>query len=425
MTVSVLPLTSQVKAQGLALTAVANFADDFDETSDEEVSGPILPREDRLWRHPSEIHKDNPVSLDPIAVRRKWLQTQPTRASAWTAGLVGALLATGLVVLGTHLASALTGNSSLATSALNSVPITSIAAESDITPALADFGSSVTRAVSHTSKAMAHITVTVDGQHENEYGLVVNSAGYLVIPFSQGGDTSSILVTLDTGVQYVGTVAGADAGVGVDLVHINGASNLPVAVFASGNPIQAGSLIVAITSSQGATAIGTVRDFKKPPVLNSLTMNNTLTTDLNTASTPLGAVMLNGLGRISGFVIGDDSGRLVVAQGSLLGSAVESLISSQMLSTRTLGISCETASGSPTLPEGAQIQSIVEGFAGANAGLAKGEIIVGVNGMTVTSKATFERALEQASPRSPLLLTVFARSSPRTVIIPATVATTP
>jgi len=420
-----LPLTSQVKAQGLALTAVADFVDDFDETPDEGVSGPILPREDRLWRHPSELHKDHPVSLDPIAVRRKWLQTQPTRASAWTAGLVGALLATGLVVLGTHLAGALTGSTSPTAPALSSISVATVAPDADVTPALAAFGTGVTHAISRISKTMARVTVIVDGQHENEYGLIVNSAGYLVIPFPQSSDTSSILVTLDNGVQYVGTIAGTDTKLGIDLLHINGASGLPVAVFAGGNPTRAGSLVVAITSTQGATAIGTLRDFKSPPVLNSLVIASALSTDLNSAATPLGSVMLNGVGHISGFVIGIDLGRLVVAPGSLVGSAVNELISAQVLSTRVLGISCETANITTSLPQGAKIQSVVEGSAGANAGLAKGEIIVGVNGITVTSKPTFDRALQQASSRAPLLLTVLSGSSLQTVIIPEMIATNP
>ena len=407
------------------MTAVANFADDFDETPDEEVSGPILPREDRLWRHPSEIHKDNPANLDPVAVRRKWLQTQPTRASAWTAGLVGALLATGLVILGTHLAGAFTGSSAPTTPALSSISIATVAPDADVTPALTGFGSSVSNAVIRTSKAMAHVTVNVDGGHENEFGLIVNSAGYLIIPYSQSSDTSSILVTLDNGVQYVGSVAGEDAKMSIDLVHINGASNLPVATFASGNPTQAGSLVVAITSTHGATSIGTLRDFKTAPILNSVAIGNALATDLNSAATPLGSVMLNGLGHIAGFVIGVDSGRLVIAPGSLVGNAVSGLISAQVLSTHLLGISCETSNISSSLPQGAKILSVLGGSTGANAGLTEGEIIVGVNGMTVTSKATFERALQQASPRAPLLLTVLSGTSPRTVIVPATIATTP
>ncbi len=420
-----LSLTSQVRVYGLTLTAVADFADDFDEIPDEEVSGSMLPREDRLWRHPSEFHKEVPLSLDPLAVRRKWLQTQPTRASAWTAGLVGALLATGLVVLGTHLARALTGDSSPTAPSLSSVTIATVAPDADITPAIAGFGSGVTNAVSRTSRAMAQVAVTVDGEHKEEYGLIVNSAGYLVAPFTQGSDTSSILVTLDSGVQYVGTIAGEDPNVGIDLLHINGASGLPIASFAGGNPAQAGSLVVAITSTKGAMAVGTLRKFKAPPVLNSVAISAALATDLNSAVTPPGSVMLNGLGHISGFVIGVASGRIVVAPGSLVSAAVDRLISAQVLSARSLGISCETSQISASLPQGVRILSVAEGSAGANAGLSKGEIIVGVNGMTVISKSMFDRALQQASPRAPLVLTVLSGSSPRTVIVPATVATTP
>ena len=83
---------------------------DFGDPLDEGPSSPLLPPDDRLWRHPSELGAaHSALPLDPVAVRRRWLLSHPTRRSALTAGVVGALLATGVVALGTHLADSMEG----------------------------------------------------------------------------------------------------------------------------------------------------------------------------------------------------------------------------------------------------------------------------------------------------------------------------
>lgn len=404
---------------------MANFADDFDETPEDDISGPILPREDRLWRHPSELNKDDPSSLDPIAVRRRWLQTQPTRASAWTAGLVGALLASGLVVLGTHLASALTGDSSPPAPTLSSISVTPNASTPGSQPSIGGLGATVSSAVTRVSGAMARFRVTIDDAPSQELGLIVNSSGFLVMPIPAQNEASSILVTLNDGVEYVGEVVGADAKLGIDLVHINGATKLPTVSFARGRALQARSLAIAITSTTGATQIGSLQRFAHDPTLNSTTITGALTTDLNPIAVPIGSAMLDGSGRVSGFVVGTSGGQLVVTSGTQMRVAIAGLMSAQVLSTHVIGVTCTDHSATSTVPAGAEIRTVAVGSAAAAAGLKPGDIVVGVNGVTVTSRSTFESALHTASPKAPLLLTVDSATTSGTVVIPASIAASP
>ncbi|MGH9298924.1 MAG: hypothetical protein ACRDZT_03310, partial [Acidimicrobiales bacterium] len=73
----------------------------------------MLPPEDRIWRHPSELAVNaSPPMEQTLAARRRWMLSTPTRAGAWSAGMVGALLATGVVLVGTHMTGWLTQNRS-------------------------------------------------------------------------------------------------------------------------------------------------------------------------------------------------------------------------------------------------------------------------------------------------------------------------
>ena len=406
------------------MTAVADFADDFDEVPDEEPLGPMLPRDDRLWRHPSEMVGEDPTSLDPIAVRRRWLQTQPTRASAWTAGLVGALLATGLVILGTHLASALTGDAGPSSPALSSASVTTIPSYESVVPTNSGFGITIAAAVTRVTKSMARVSISTDGGRTDELGLIVNSSGFLMIPSTGAADAASILVTLDNGVQYVGEVVGTDARLGVCLIHINGAIDLPVSVFAKGSQVQPGSLSVAVTSTEGAMAIGSLRRFSATPTVASSPITNAMSFDLSPTTTPLGSVLLNGDGRVSGFVIGESGGRLVAVQGPELETAISGILADQVLSPHVVGLTCETAAATATSPAGARVVAVTPNSASEAVGIGVNEIIVGVNGVTVTSLSSFDSAIRLASPTVPLVLTVFSGSSNETVIIPASIAAT-
>ena len=78
---------------------------EFDESfDDDDGASPLLPPEDRIWRHPSEIASQPPALVAEVsAARERWLSRTPTRSGAWSAGVVGAVLATGVVLVGTHL----------------------------------------------------------------------------------------------------------------------------------------------------------------------------------------------------------------------------------------------------------------------------------------------------------------------------------
>lgn len=404
-------------APELALIIVADFADDFDEDPEEEDPGPVLPREDRLWRHPSELRAEDFRSLDPVAVRRQWLQTQPTRASAWTAGLVGALLATGLVVLGTHLGGALTGGVSPASPSLSSAAISSIGTGAPVDTNSPMLGRFVSRSVKQTSGSIGTVSIESDGQHVNELALAINRSGFFLIPSLHLADASSILVTLSTGVQYVGSVVGEAPSLGISLLHLNGTIGLHGANFeTSAEP----DLAVAIVSATGKAAVTSLSPLRGHPILDGHRLSRAMVTDLATSTATPGTVLIDGSGKVTGMVVGSARGRVLAINGTDIAAAVRQLLNEQAFSERSLGLADTSVSNPPGA--GARVVSVARGSASAQAGLRPGDVIVDVNGQAVTSRATFDAALRLASPQATLVLTVRRGTDSQTIVVPPVIA---
>lgn len=398
---------------------MADFADDSEETRDEGQPHPLLPLDDRIWRHPSELDKAAVYSLDPIAVRRRWLQTQPTKASAWTAGLVGALLATGLVILGTHLATALTGDSALVPTPTNTSVTATSPSDIDISPSIAAFGISIANAIRRTTGTMASVDTQIGSSQQQQLALVVDPKGLLVVPSVNVIHASSILVTLANGVEYVGQLIGNDPAAGIALIHVNGVSNIATAHFGSTATTTPNSFCLSVTSLEGVAAVGTLHTFSATPTIDRIPIHNAMTTDMNTSAIPLGSPMLNGSGRVIGLVVGTDGQRLVVSPGWNIASAIRSLIANQVLTTGDLGMSAITSSPNSGTAAGARVTVLTAGLPASDAGLQTGDVITAVDGVPISSKTELDLALRDSSPSSQLVLSVAYGTITQTVIIPA------
>ena len=190
---------------------------------------PPLPPEDRLWRHPSELGDHAmPVSAEALSARRSWMASTPSRAGAWSAGIVGALLATGVVLIGGHLTHLL--SSSTKPPAL---PITSSVANSKgvdptstLTATTTTLGSEPTLYKIALGIAPAMPMVFVDHKL-NGVGVVLNSKGYVLVPASLIGDSDDIGIYIDGQGLLPASVVGVDPGTGVAVVHVHALGSRP------------------------------------------------------------------------------------------------------------------------------------------------------------------------------------------------------
>jgi S1-C subfamily serine protease len=371
---------------------VAAFAGDFDDVPEDESPSQPLPPEDRLWRHPSELGALGvSFPLDPITVRRRWLASQPSKASAWTAGLVGALLATGIVALGTHLASAFTANSPSTNSRIAGATLTSqpesAAGGLDRLPVIS-VGSELASYIAAAGRSIVYMDVTRGSGESRCLGVGIRADGMLLAPAAQLAGATSIVVTLADGSSYVGELVGSDASdgaasSGLALVHINGVSDLPVAPLDSSRSTAASATTtIAVTSPGGSISVGTATSAGGTTSAGRTVLIDALSTDMSATAAPAGSLLLGTDGQVAGIVTGSSSGRAVATPAWIASMVADELVSSRAVVHGWLGIEGTTASAQP---RGVHVTVVARESAAYQAGLRSGDTIVSISGHRIAT----------------------------------------
>lgn len=377
--------------------------DDFDDAHDEEWNSPLLPPDDRLWRHPSEMGENSlRVSPEALSARRSWLAATPSRAGAWSAGLVGALLAAGVVLIGGHLTHVLPTSPPSAASGSHPAAIDPRSTLDATTTTTLSLEQALIRVAGKISPAMPMVFVD---HRQSGVGVVVNSKGYVLVP-------ASLITDIDDIGLYIGgqllpaTLVGEDPGTGLAVVHVRASSLTPVRFVASsamgyGAIVAlvwvdgAGSHICMGTVSQLGVSLGTGDD--SPPILTSLE-------SLDPAQTmSAGGVVVDGAGRVIGMITNVAGKTLIATPGWLANVVSADLISSGRVSHGWLGIMAETATVSNS-ETAVKVISVNRGGAAARAGVRAGDIIEAVDGQPVHSMAEMVGQLYSLPPHTSVVL---------------------
>lgn len=381
---------------------MASFADGFDDEEDE--SGHAAPEpDDRLWRHPSELGgSHSSVLVGSVGLRHRWSQDEPSRASAWTAGIVGALLATGLVVLGTHLATAIT-SPPMATQAVSTAPAV---LEPSISP-LSELGQThLSEALSTTIRSVGAsvMSIEVDRAGIDSYflGVVIRPDGLILAPASPLAGAMSVLVNLPGGVPYVGTVVGSDPTSGLAVVHINGVNNLHAIRLGSQVAVP-GEVTFAITSAGGANiALGTVKSANVDPDVGGAALIDVLSTDIESSISPSGSVLVNAHGRFVGIVTGVVNGAVVATPSWLASRVASELAANGKVVHGWLGmlVGKNVQANAQRKSAGVLVENVAPDSTAGIAGLSQGDEIVSINGHPVTSLAALRGRLYVLAPNT-------------------------
>ncbi|HLX77853.1 MAG TPA: S1C family serine protease [Acidimicrobiales bacterium] len=367
---------------------------DFDDGSGEELTPPLLPPDDRLWRHPSEL---DPLGLDPAAVRRRWLLSHPSRRSVLTAGIVGALLASGVVAIATHLADSLAAPGKSPPDTV--VPTTAFHSTLDSPPMSASLAASISRVAS----AMVTVAVSRDGVTTRAVGVVISSDGMLLVPSGGTAGAKSLLVTLANGDVYVGHLVGSDPDSGLSVVRINGASDLPAIAF-SRVPISNRSFVLDVTTpGKHSWAIGAVRALDSTVRIDGHKLVGAIVTDLPAAAGPPGTPLLSSTGTVQGIVTGAQRAMAVIAPAWLATAVARDLMANGTVVHGWIGVRCETNAGPPA---GVRIVAMMRRAALKRAGLRTGEVIVSVDRTPVRTLTEFKSRLYGLRPGTRVRLRV-------------------
>ena len=388
---------------------MAAFADDFDEVPEFDPAAPLLPREDRLWRHPSELGAGNSsYAVDPVAVRSRWLQSQPSRASVWTAGLVGALLATGLVALGPRLAPTLARSpnvtNSSATQTTPTVLDSSTLPASSLGQALAVSLASSIRAI---SQEMALVSISSAGSVLTCLGLIVRGDGMVLIPAANLAHATSVLVSLPNGGPTdVGHLVGMDASSGLAVVRIEGMNGHSSASIPTSSSMAVASFALAVTAPTGASvALGQVRALNVSSGTGANALVDTIQTDIPAASAPLGSVLIDPSGHISGLVTAMSSLGAVATPSWMMGPVLDQLLATGAVSHGWLGINGASASPA-SAPSGVDVLTVGKKSAASEAGIRQGDLIVAIDGTAVSSMTALRGRLYVLPAGTPITLRI-------------------
>jgi S1-C subfamily serine protease len=367
-----------------------NSADDEHEKSD---ASPMLPPEDRLWRHPSELAGATWNEAESTAVIGRWLSGEGSRGSVWTAGFVGALLAAGVVIVGAHLATAFTG----ATLTPGSVMTTSaITMPSDASPNL---GASLAAAVTRVGHSIAVIdTQSITGVREQSLGVVIDGDGAVLTALAAVQGAATVLVDLPgTGITSVGKVVGRDKATGLAVVMVRGETDISSMPFSNLN-LQRESFAVALTTPAGAAndptlSLGALSAVNVTATTGDATLMDADVTDLSSATNPLGAPLLDSNGGIEGIVTGSEHGNAVITPGWLAGPVAVELTSGQAFTHGKLGVQAKTIAGSGHSIAGVEVTKVAPHAGVTAAALRQGDEILSVNGSRVTTLCQLEAQL--------------------------------
>jgi len=215
---------------------------EFDDVQTKVGAVPFCPRR-IVSATPVELGEHSlPVTSEALSARRSWMAATPSRAGAWSAGIVGALLAAGVVLVGGHLAHLLSSPSTRTTAApvthgtsgtpKNSAPVSTIGVGISTSTSIVlgaepglyklASGSRQRCRSSRRQRQRRRSRRELEGLRSRAASLVT--------------DTDDMSVVID-GQQLVATLVGADSGTGLAVVRVHDPDALTAARFVSGTAI--------------------------------------------------------------------------------------------------------------------------------------------------------------------------------------------
>lgn len=402
--------------------------DDFGDDVDDEPRRPLLPPDDRVWRHPSELTSLVPPSPEEtLLARRRWMQSTPSRSGARAAGIVGALLATGVVLVGTHLTSWLTDSGHVGGTRATLVRVT--ASTGPVAPAVAAVG--VSGLLARATRALVDVRAGAGRNATQTDGVIISTEGYVLAPVSVVSRRDSISVVRSDGEELPATVTGVDRATGIAVLHVD-ERQLPTLAFdpsrRSAVPGTKGAGVWLLDAWRSGSVTYRLVRSTTPPKATSLGNGPALLErcprSLALEGAPSGAVVIGASGRVEAVVMAHRDGGAIAAPGWLALRVAEELIRYGAVTHGWLGI--EGTTGRVSVPRtltaahpgsnppvtdhtevtGVRVRSLMPDSAAGAAGLRPGDLIERINGRRVTSMAALQADLYLMRPSAPVTLEV-------------------
>jgi putative serine protease PepD len=286
--------------------------------------------------------------------------------------------------------------------------------------------SGATEPIAAVAAELAPSVVQIETDAGLGAGFIYDSAGHiLTAAHVVSGAGATVTVRFADGTATTGTVVGADASTDVAVVKVSlSGTKATSANLAVGDALEVGQTAVAIGSPFGleqTVTAGIVSAVDRA----MQTTNGAI--DMVQTDAPINPGNSGGpLADLHGRVIGIND-QIESASGSSSGvgfaipidtakAVADKIVAGQPVTFAFLGVQTQD-SGQGVVGDGALIVSVESGSPADKAGLQQGDVITKIDGTTIPDATTLSARIRQASPGTPLQLTVERNGSPRTITV--------
>ncbi len=262
-------------------------------------------------------------------------------------------------------------------------------------------------------------------QDSSGSGIVISADGYIATNSHVVNDSKNtgVMVTLSNGEQYLGTIIGIDTKTDLAVIKID-ANNLTPAEFCNSDSVYVGQNAYALGNPGGSKFSNSLTSGTISAVNRLLSVSSYvryIQTDAAINPGNSGGALINDDGQI----IGINTAKLVGTDYEGMGFAIPSnkvaeivnlLIKYGYVNNRgTLGITCKECSlyesKSRNVPQGMIITNINDESPLADTNVLVNDIIIGVNGTTITGFSDYVDIVDEFLPGDTVTLTIFRTST--------------
>ena len=254
-------------------------------------------------------------------------------------------------------------------------------------------------------------------------GFIVTDDGYILTNYHVVEDADSITVSMYEGQTYEAELVGFDASNDVAVLKIEAEGLTPVVLGDSDN-LNVGDNVVAIGNPLGELTFsltsGAISSLNRNITMSNGSTMNLMQTDCAINSGNSGGALFNMYGEVIGITNAkyssngggeasiDNIGFAIPI--NLAWEIAQSIIEKGYVSTPYIGVTVSDVGQqfqNYGLPQGAAVQSVVEGGPAEKAGLQANDIITHINGEEITGYAQLSQYIREAGVGGQLKLTVF------------------
>jgi S1-C subfamily serine protease len=381
----------------------------LDDDADDDVggTGPPLPPDDRLWRHPSELREHGRSG----AAAEQLVEDDPRRPMTWAtslaAGLVGAALAVGVI--------AVTGT--LSPRVVERQVVEKVAVTPVVSSPMVRGERGVVAVAERLSPTIVRLDVDGDDGSATGSGVLFRDDGLVLTSAHVVAGTSAISVVLTDGRRLDARLVGADAATDIAVVDVEG-DGFPVAVLGTSEGLEVGAPTIAIGSPLGlaggpSVTTGVISAVgRRVEAASGETLHGMIQTDAPIAPGSSGGALVDANGAVIGIitaVASEPGGRFGFATPIDLAHRV----ADQLLRTghtvhgwlgvegADLGTDVAQSMG---VEGGALVRSVAPSSPAEAAGLAPDDVITEVDGEPVGSISELVVELRDRDPGDDVVL---------------------